>query len=74
MGENMYLQSVLFARPDNILVRVTDDSYLCKYFMFLIIASANTLTVSGQKKIEDAVTVLLRLIKSLILSKRLFRS
>lgn len=57
MGENMYLQCVLFARPDNILVHVTDSSYLCKYFMILIIASANTSTVSGQKKMEDTVTL-----------------
>lgn len=38
-------------RADDILVCVTDSTYssLCKYFMFLVITSANTLTVYGQE-------------------------
>lgn len=62
MGEEIYLQSVLFGdRPDDIPVHVTDSPFscLCKYFMFLIITSPNTLTVYDQEKMEKKIQLFL---------------
>lgn len=57
MGGRCIYSKYLQDRPDDILVCMTDSpsSCPCKYFVVLIITSANTLTAYDQEKMEKKI-------------------